>query len=240
MSTERILITRTEPGASKTANLATQRGYSPVVSPLARVEMLHADVSLDAIDAVALTSPNGARAFARLTPERSLPVLAVGGATAEAAREAGFTEITDADSDAAGLAQLISDRMMPGTRILHARGEIVARDLSGLLAGHGILVLPLIVYRTHAVSSFTEPARAALQQGPVIATVHSPGGANRLVAALEALGGIPAGLFAAAISPAAAEPLRAAGIAPVEIADAPTDAGLLDAADRLGGEPEGQ
>lgn len=240
MSTDRILITRTEPGASKTANLATQRGYFPVVSPLAHVEMLPADVSLDAIDAVALTSPNGARAFARLTPDRRLPVLAVGAATAEAAREVGFADVTDADSDAAGLAQLISDRMMPGTRLLHARGEIAARDLSGLLAGHGILVLPLIVYRTHPVSSFTEAARAALQQGPVIAAVHSPGGASRLVAALEALGGLPAGLFAAAISPAAAEPLRTAGISRIEVASAPNDAALLDAADRLRRSPDAQ
>ena len=56
---------------------------------------------------------NGARALARATQRRDLPVLAVGDATARAAREAGFESVTSAGGDVGDLAPLAAARCAP-------------------------------------------------------------------------------------------------------------------------------
>ena len=114
----RVLILRPKPGASATAALVSRAGHEPVVVPL--FEMVPVDWSLPRgrFDAVAMTSANAARLGGDgLRAVRRLPLYAVGEATAEAARAAGFSNVQAGAGDADDLAALV-----PPGRILRLCG----------------------------------------------------------------------------------------------------------------------
>lgn len=234
MKPETVLVTRTEPGASKTAAAAAGRGFEPVVSPLARVEYSEEPLDLAGIDAIAVTSRHGVRALSASASARTIPVFAVGGATADAARRNGFTDVHSAGGGAEELARLIAAHLKAGASVLHARGALTAGDLAGDLGARGFKVIRPVLYHTLATEDLRQAALDAFEAppGPIL-LAHSPAGAERLVVALDRAGIDAATLRAAAISGAAAEPLRARGIGRIEIAARPDDAGVLDAAERL-------
>ena len=82
----RIWITRAAPEAEATAQRVRALGHEPVVASLLEVQAGGETPDLAGVGALAFTSRNGVRAFAALSPERNLPVLTVGDATAQAAR----------------------------------------------------------------------------------------------------------------------------------------------------------
>ncbi|WP_284222549.1 uroporphyrinogen-III synthase, partial [Brevundimonas denitrificans] len=82
----RVWVTRAEPGASRTADRLTARGFDPVIAPLLAIRPIpQAPPDLTGIAALAFTSANGVAAFGALTPDRTRPVFTVGDATAQAA-----------------------------------------------------------------------------------------------------------------------------------------------------------
>ena len=88
----RLIVLRPEPGATKTVREARQRGLDAVAIPLFEVEPVAWEVpDLNHFNALLLTSANAVLyGGAGLEVLKPLPVYAVGPATAEAAREAGF------------------------------------------------------------------------------------------------------------------------------------------------------
>ena len=93
----RVWVTRAQPGADRTADRLLALGYVPVVLPLLALEAIfQPNPDLSDVWALAFTSRNAVTAFAPLTPDRALPVFAVGDATAEAARAAGFADVRSA------------------------------------------------------------------------------------------------------------------------------------------------
>jgi uroporphyrinogen-III synthase len=199
-----------------------------VVAPLLTVRPLpEARIDLAGVAALAFTSPNGVAAFAALSPERGLPVYAVGEATAAAARAAGFPQTIAGDADATALAQLIVARGQ-GLKgpVLHLAPREPAADLAGLLTNAGVPARSVAVYETLAAERLPAPAEKALAAGRLEAVlVHSPKAGRtlaRLLAPAEA-----ARLAAFALSPACAEPLAALPFARVLVAEAPNEAALL-------------
>jgi hypothetical protein len=90
------LITRPEEDARPLAEALAARGVATVIEPLLAIRPLPEAASdlakdLAGVQALLFTSANGARAFAELSPRRDIGVLAVGDATASAARGLGFT-----------------------------------------------------------------------------------------------------------------------------------------------------
>ena len=132
----RVLVTRSEPGASETAQRLAEHGYAPIVEPLFAIEAIAA--ALPPYDALAFTSANGVRALARLDQTRDRPVFCVGGRTAQEALDLGFTQVISADGDVNDLAVLIENRLPPGMRLLHTGNEESRGDLSGTLGARGI------------------------------------------------------------------------------------------------------
>jgi len=83
----RALITRPREDAEEIAEQLRARGIESVIEPmLAIVPVPHPGLDLTDVQALLFTSANGVRAFAAATTVRSLPVFAVGDATAAAAR----------------------------------------------------------------------------------------------------------------------------------------------------------
>ena len=76
----RVLILRPEREATALAMALGERGHTPVIARLFRLEFLHppADfaVTLAACQAVLLTSANGARALAEASEQRGRPIFA--------------------------------------------------------------------------------------------------------------------------------------------------------------------
>src|SRR5436190_3350578 len=129
----RILLARPREDAERLAPKLTGRGHEVLIEPLINiVPVPGANVPLDGVQAVLFTSANGARAFSTASDRRDLQVLAVGEATAEAARGLGFANVESAGGDARDLARLARDRLDPANgALLHAAGSAVAGDLAG-------------------------------------------------------------------------------------------------------------
>ncbi|MBO9709912.1 MAG: uroporphyrinogen-III synthase [Caulobacter sp.] len=222
----RAWVTRARPGALATARRLEDRGWEVLVDPLLAVRDLSPQVDLDGVDALAFTSLNGVAAFARLHPDRSLPVLAVGERTARAAREAGFNRVRSADGDVEALARLIV-QTAPGA-VLHPSALEPAGDLVGLLAAAGAPARRLAVYES--VERDPDPATLAVLDKLDAVLLHSPRAARRLAANLASH---PAPRLAAyGLSSAVAAPLaEAAGqgwIGSVAFAPRPDETALLD------------
>lgn len=194
-------------------------GWEPVVQPLLAIHPLSPDLpDLDGFDALAFTSRNGVSAFAALTPRRDLRVFAVGEATAQAAREAGFSDVQSADGAVDDLVALIAREMQPGERLLAPVAREPVADLAGLLNGRA-QVETLAVYE--AVET-----RADAPEDVAAILIHSP----RAAVALAALGAEAVDQRRiVAISAQAAASLDGPQIADLRIANHPSDAAMLEA-----------
>lgn len=223
----RVLITRSEPGASETAERLAGLGYHPIIEPLFAIEPV--PVALPGFDALAFTSANGVRAFCRLSALRDAPVYCVGARTAEAAREAGFSNVMSADGDVGALVDLIAARLAPGARLLHSGNEESRGDLAGELRARGHAAAFAATFRAAPVT-IPGPALAAHLSGTPsfeAVLVHSPR-AGVILAGFARSSPKRGGLNVAAISSAAAFPLKSLANR-IEIAAKPTDAALLNA-----------
>jgi len=151
---------------------------------------------------------------------RSLPVYAVGEATASAARGAGFQDIRTGAGDAHYYARKMERDGI--RRPLHLAGRDYREPVTKLA------IERRVVYAAEPVAALPVAAHAALK-GTAIALIHSPR-AGALFARLLAEAGIDAGdVPVAAISAAAA----AGPWHTIAIATAPDDGALLAAAARL-------
>jgi uroporphyrinogen-III synthase len=230
VSPKKVWITRAQPGADATAARVRALGHEPFVAPLLAVERRPpGPVDLAGVGALAFTSANGVAAFCETVADRSLPVFAVGAATASAARASGFRRVLSADGDVAALAEgIVARRGELGGAVLHPGAAEPAGDLVGALEARGIEARRLVLYDT-APTTLTGEQAAALP-GLDIALVHSPKAA-RVLADLARDAPLPRlrvlGISKAALKPLARSPVGARVYAPF-----PLEAALLNLIDR--------
>ena len=229
----RVLVTRPADDAVPLAERLRSLGFEPVIEPLLAIVSTDAEIDLDGVQAVLLTSANGARALARATKRRDLPVLAVGDATARAARDAGFESVASAGGDVGDLARLAAARCAPAAgALLHVSGREVAGDLAGRLADAGFEVRRAGLYRAEPAAALSPELRAQIAAGHIDAALFlSPRTARSFVTLVDAakLGASCRRIVALCLSPAVANALPAASWQGVRVAAAPTQAALLDA-----------
>jgi len=184
-------------------------GLEVIACPLFRIEPV--DWSAPDIsdhDALILTSTNAVRHGGHgLVALKALPVHAVGRATADAAKEAGFRVETVGGGNATELLSSLPTSL----RLLHLAGE----DRQGVEDGHQIDVR--CVYRSVPIG---KPELPSL--GGLVIAVHSP----RAGARLDELAGGRDGASVAAISEAAAEACGP-GWERIDVAEQPDDPSLL-------------
>jgi len=194
-----LLILRPEPGASATAERARSMGLEAVRAPLFEVKAIpwHAPPAVR-FDALLMTSANAARLGGpQLRSLRELPCYAVGEATAEAARAAGWEEVRTGDGDAARLADMAAGE--GAGRLLHLCGEDRRR-----IAEERIEITPVVVYRSDPVTALPAEARAAAETG-AIALIHSPRAGAAFGTLVDEAGLDRARIMLATISEAALE-----------------------------------
>ena len=214
----KVWITRTQPGAARTAARLAAAGIDSLIDPVLAVRPLPASASLSGFDALAFTSPNAVEAFAALSKDRAAPAYAVGEATAEALGGIGFVDIQTADGDVQALARLLGERRPK--RVLHLAPAIPAADLAALTARFGIEVVVRPIYQTVPITPTTALDAADLDA----VMVHSArAGAVLAEQARSRLGD----LVVLALSPACAAPFADVAVKSVEVAPFPDDASLV-------------
>jgi uroporphyrinogen-III synthase len=212
----RVLVLRPEPGASATVERARQRGLDAFSVPLFEIEPV-GWTAPDAVgfDGLLLTSANAVRCGGyQLQDLRGLQVYAVGEATADTAREAGFDI---ASTGEAGVDRLL-DSVDPDLRLLHLAGE--DRKVPAAARQQ---ITSITVYRAKAknVVDLSE----ALDS---VAMVHSPRAARRLAELIDDRERIAIAAISKDVAEAAGD-----GWASVDIAEAPNDDALLALTERL-------
>ena len=180
MSSPRLLLTRPRQDSVALAEELARHGVDSLIEPMMTIR-IDADARLDlaGAQAILLTSANGVRALAAASPDEEaprLPVLAVGCATAQAARDAGFCSVTAADGDVDALAALAVARLRPDCgRLVHVAGRVSTGDLAPRLRAAGFEAERVPLYDAVAASAFSALARKALEsQALAGAAFYSP------------------------------------------------------------------
>jgi uroporphyrinogen-III synthase len=205
----KLLLLRPEPGLSASAERARTMGLEAIRCPLFRVEpVIWTPPDPADYDGLLLTSANAVRyGGLGLGLLKSLPVHAVGAATAAAAEKAGFQVEIVGNGNAADLLSTLP----PSLRLLHLAGQHRRVPESS----HPIDVC--IVYRSVPIETPELPSLDSL-----VIAVHSPRAAGRLADLVDRRDNSAI----AAISAAAAEACGG-GWERVEVAELPDDSSLL-------------
>lgn len=210
-----VAVLRPEPGNAATAARVAAIGRRAIRLPLFAVRPLTwTPPDLSGHDALLLTSANALRhGGAGLAALRALPALAVGEATAGAARRAGFAVALTGGSDAAALLALAEARGY--RRLLHLGGR------ERTVSEGGAVTRAIDVYASEAIAPATGDVAGLAGS---IALLHSARAAARLaeLVAAEERATIRLASIGAAVAAAAG-----GGWGGVAVADIPGDAALL-------------
>ncbi len=217
----RIAITRALPDAEESVARIRALGGAPIIAPLLTIVPMAYDTNVEGAQALIFTSAAGVRAFPDARRMHATRVLAVGDASAAAARAAGFTDVHSADGDAGALSALAIATLNPEAGpLIHIRGTHVAGDVAGQLEAAGFQVERRIAYTAAQAPALPEALKAPLD----VVLFYSA----RAAEAFHSLGGQSAGRTAACLSQnvaAAAGP----GWARVIVAARPREDALLSA-----------
>lgn len=208
-----LLIVRPEPGCVETVAAARALGLEAHGAPLFAIGPVDWTLPEGAFDALLAGSANAFRhGGAGLAKLRALPVHAVGKATAEAARQAGFAVSTIGE----GGLQNVLDQLDPPLRLLRLAGA----ERVALTPPAGIALTECVVYAAVPLSLTNRP------DGPTVVALHSAAAAQHFAAECDRLSLDRHLLSLACIGPRVA---AAAGEswAEVRAASVPTDAALL-------------
>jgi len=221
----RLLVTRPQPDAQRTAASLRAHGHEAVVAPLLRIEPIaDADPGPGPWAAILITSANAAEAIARhrcMAELRAVPVFAVGRRSAEAARAAGFAQVESADGDMRDLARLVAARISPAARLLYLAGEERSGDLAGELASFAVSTA--VIYRA-------VPSPPAAWAGGLDGALHfSRRTSQAYIDAAQTAGRLTEALAVVhfCLSAQVAAPLVAAGAADIRIAARPEETALI-------------
>jgi uroporphyrinogen-III synthase len=239
-----VLVTRPDPDDETTAAGLRARGFEVLCAPMLRLEPVAFRDDMDArYGAVIVTSANALRGIEpRLKGHRllELPLFAVGEQTATAARRAGFTHVISADSDAAGLRDVVLARVKAkqlnrASTLLYLAGADLARDLASELGEHGLRVVTQTAYKMSPVASLPREVCDAFAANRVEAVLHYSRRSARAFLEAARAGGVEISALAipqCCISPAVAAVVRDAGATQVMVAASPDENALFEALDR--------
>lgn len=209
-------------------------GCKAVLAPMLEIVIKSPEsIALEGVQAILITSANGARAIAAsLGPHmgRDVPVLAVGEASAATTRSLGFRYVESAGGDVEALIALVERRCAPTAgRLLHAAGSAVAGDLKGRLETKGYAVERRVLYEARPIASLAPSLRDALADpGTRAVLFFSPRTAETFVTLVRHAAPVDR-LDAVCLSDAVAEVARRLNWRRVVAATRPEQAALVDA-----------
>lgn len=166
----RLLVTRPEPEARRSADTLRGLGHDVLVAQLMTPEPLPPP-DLGALDPAgwiftSAQAPRLVTAWPGLSARhQTLPVFAVGAQTAATARASGFRDVHAADGDAAALAEAIRAGFPPAAGpLLYAAGRDRASHFDDDLRGAGFAVSTVETYAMRAAETLPDAAATALRE----------------------------------------------------------------------------
>jgi uroporphyrinogen-III synthase len=169
----RVLVTRPEPGASRTARRLEVQGFQPVLLPLTETSALPVEAAIGADSvAVAVTSANAVRHApkALVAALASLPCHAVGKRTAEACRAARFVSVMEGPGDAEALVDTIAGGLA-GKAIVYLCGRVRFPVFEQRLEAAGVHAQAIETYDTAGIDYGDAEVLARLSGRPVEAVL---------------------------------------------------------------------
>lgn len=228
----RVLVTRAVEDAQVLAEELAAKGVASVIAPMLSCDFL--DPEPDPAfrpAAFIITSRNGAEALARYSPDRSLPVYAVGDATAERLRQRGFANVESAAGHAADLAALIGRRTESDAGpLVFLSADEVAGDIEGALRDSGYDVRRIVAYRSVPATGLPREAGTALHERKLDGAVFFSPRTGRTFVSLVERANLAAscdGMTAFCLSEAVADSIAPLPWSSVRVAERPTKADLL-------------
>lgn len=226
-----LVLTRPRASAEQFAQAARAQGWTGevVIAPVLDIVLgTVPQAALATARTVIVTSRHAVAALAQGRAARDLALWAVGPGTAQAARDAGFRNLSEAGGDARALMRDLQAAGAQGP-FLHLRGSHVAVDIAGDLRALGHVAQSCEVYRQDRLP-LSGQVRARLQSGGIfVLPVFSPRSAALLAADVAQLDISAAQLHLIAISAAAAAPFDPLPVASARIAARPDAREMLAA-----------
>ncbi len=174
-------MTRPQVGAERTAARLRALGHTPHLLPLFTPEFLPVE-TLPEADSLVATSANAIRALTATAPPENLtkiPLFTVGRATAKAAREAGYTNVSSADGTGADLARLILSQPARPEKLLYLAGEPRSPQFEAELQAEGLPFKTVTLYRMAKLSQDPATLDAAFKSPPDVILLYSREAATR-------------------------------------------------------------
>lgn len=181
----RLLLTRPVEEAQSLKQKLEAEGFEVFCLPLIEISppldggalLKKAIDHIDCYDWLILTSQNTVRALQpnlKKIPAR-LQIAAVGKATAEAARRAGWKAVTPQREDGAeGLIEFFEDKTLQEKRILYPRSQIGMQNLVAALLAQGARVDVIEAYQTKLSSVSGRELQGVLEKGVEGILFYSP------------------------------------------------------------------
>jgi uroporphyrinogen-III synthase len=171
----RILVTRAEENAARSAARLSGLGHEAVVFPLTRIVPLAA--ALPAAVPFAAVLATSAHALHHLAADSlsqlaDLALYAVGEETARAAIARGFQRVTSARGDAHALAAILRGRRDPPADVLYLAGRDRKRHLEAILTQAGYRIEVLMVYAAEELAVLSGDQIDQIRLGRIDAVVH--------------------------------------------------------------------
>lgn len=261
----RVLVTRAEAQAEPLSAALVAAGMAPVIYPVLRIEAPESVDELDdeirrlasgGYDWVVFTSANAVESVATrlaalaldVTGLGEVSIAAVGRATAGAVSRYGWpVPFVPGEATGASLGEELAERIGPGSRVLHPRGNLARDEVAQRIEAAGASVTPVVAYCTVAEDR-PHPHDESVRRGDVdVVTFASPSSVRNLVRRLGGLGPI-ARARVVCVGPVTAEEARTHGLVVHAVAPDASVGGLvaairaavLDEATVLGGTRPGE
>ena len=161
----KLIVTRPEPAASKTAEKLLALGHEVVVSPVLEIVPTETKLPNDDFSMIIITSPNALRIFAKQDFDQSIleiPIYVVGNSTAQEATDLGFSDVHSAAGNAKNLVELIKSRFVVSKidkrPTLYACGEHSTSGFVDSLLEYGLNIKVWINYKANLVDQLTKNA----------------------------------------------------------------------------------
>lgn len=155
-----ILVTRPQPGADATAADLAAIGFNTIVVPFTETASMPVESSLvdaNRYQAIAVTSAAAIRHLPQkaVNTLAALPVYAVGAATAQRVKEAGFQSVFSADGDASALAIFMRKKLSERDQIAYLCGQTRSPAFEEEMTLSGLAPTIIETYQTIKVSQLT-------------------------------------------------------------------------------------
>ncbi|MBV0899845.1 MAG: uroporphyrinogen-III synthase [Wolbachia endosymbiont of Fragariocoptes setiger] len=154
-----ILLTRPLCDSLHTKSILQKYGHKVYIEPMLTIKYICSSLSLNEFDVVISTSKNSIKSLYYASKGQDLPLITVGSATMETAKELGFTNVVSADNNVEALISLIKAHYSSVVKFLYIRGQKVSCNLKKRLSIENFNVKEIILYKTIAKKHLTSRCR---------------------------------------------------------------------------------